>query len=382
MSDQKRHRSPAFRRTVACAVVVFVLCLLAVVVWVVHFVSSRNDVVVRTLQVKDLSHASNVRWMKPHSQGIDFDIVSVTNATGEVSYQVQVGPVSVGMDGDPVQLELEQEGPVARACVRGRINDTNEFPVMLDTGCSPLFVVRPAAVLEGAVPFYSLPGPRVMGVCCVERLSLGAVTFSNIFGECHNFFTVYEQRGRRIWTDRSIHLGLPLLRVFATVRMDWASQTVLLSQKPFQPDQESAWVVFPLAIRGEQLFADFPIGHSTLSVILDTGAFCGLCMPTELWSKLKHNWQVTQSTSRKVSYYPARVEVEKETFHVVRSLHLGELNITNAPVHVPDKGGLLLMGTEIFRNRTMVLDFRRMTLWISRQTGRADLVSGSAAAEP
>jgi len=67
---------------------------------------------------------------------------------------------------------------------------------------------------------------------------------------------------------------------------------------------------------------------------------------------------------------------------VIRSLHLGALNITNAPVHVPDKSGLLLMGTEIFRNRTMVLDFQRMKLWISRQTGRTDLVSGSTAAEP
>jgi len=32
-----------------------------------------------------------------HSQGVDFDIVSVTNAAGEVSYQVQAGPVSIAI---------------------------------------------------------------------------------------------------------------------------------------------------------------------------------------------------------------------------------------------------------------------------------------------
>jgi len=352
------------------------LCSLGVVALVVHLVKERNELRVVILEVRDVKGVSGVRWMKPGPEGPGFEIASVTNAPGRVAHNLNPrGSSNTSLARDPVRLRLFPS-PDGNECVTGRIDDATDFPVVLDTGCPFSFATRPAAVVEGAAQFYALPNPvaHIMGYCYIDRLSIGDATFSHIFGVGHNSYLAHERAGRRIWTDRTILLGLPLLRAFATFRIDGPSRSVLLSQTLFQPKDESDWVVFPLSVKpmpigGDKLFVEFPFLHPAPPVCLDTGHFGGLDMTTKTWETLKGDWEVTKTERRQASY-PRFDGRRQETLQIVRNLVLGELNLTNAQILVAAKPlfveDYLLMGMALFKDRTIVLDFGRMKLWVSR----------------
>lgn len=327
------------------------------------------------VEAAGFSEEQGVRFMKPGPEGPGFEIVSATKPDGGIEHNLNLtrNP-DVALRTDPLRLKMTSS-PDRNESVTGRIGGATEYPVILDTGCPYMMAVKPLIVLDGDALFYPLPGPTgsTVGFCYIDNMNLGDADLTHLFGVCFDRYWVQKHKEAIIWKERAILLGLPILQQFATFRIDRASGEIVLSEQSFQPENEADWLVFPMSVRkmpigGDKLFVEFPLPDGAPPVSLDTGDFGGLFMTTDAWDQLRMNWDYTVIERQKVTH--TRFEEWFQMVYNVRELTLGELSLPNAEVKVADaayyKEDYMLMGIGLFRDRTIILDFEGMRLWVEK----------------
>ncbi len=335
------------------------------------------DTHAQVMEVVDPARWPHLRLMKPGPEGPGFEIISSTNAEGSIEHNFSTEAYVLDIQEDPITLEM-LPSPYGNFHVMSRIDGATEYPVLIDTGCPYHVAVMPTILQAGDAQFYPLAGPvaNIMGLCYISNLNIGDATLSHLFGACINRYMAQKRLGLTIWRERSILLGLPLLREFATFRIDGASKDIQLSKQSFQPGDESQWHVFPMYVKrmpigGEKLFVEFPFKQSIPPISLDTGSFEGLFMTTETWLQLKESWEVMETVEQEVIH--PRFGRYKQEYNVIRNLSLGDLSLPNAQILVGEKpyygDDYLLLGMASFMDRTIVLDFKRMKLWVQAAPG-------------
>ncbi|MHC4086909.1 MAG: hypothetical protein ACYSU5_17135, partial [Planctomycetota bacterium] len=190
--------------------------------------------------------------------------------------------------------------------VMGQLNGDKEYPTIIDTGNPMWLVINDTVVADSALEIYPIQemDKDIGGLCHVSRVQIGDMAIMNpLCHYCHYTLGHYERRvrGRTIWKQRDINMGLGLIRKFLYVLIDNITGEVEFCMKgSFEADSNESWSQYSMSIEKdemnqERLMVDMPIAGKTRKVVFDTGSNCGLMITEKIWEKLSGNLTVLRS---------------------------------------------------------------------------------------
>jgi len=268
--------------------------------------------------------------------------------------------------------------------VEGTLGNGRKYPVVLDTGASPLLTVNDIHIVENKLAIHPL-GARTAnapnwGICLLPRLHISDVTLINwpcFYREQHTETQVF---GLPVARGKAIIAGVPTLRRFSYVAFDNVNEEVELSLKnKFSCRQPDLWSQFPFVIEEDlggnaYLFVNISVAGKQTELQLDTGSGMGLALAEKLWEEIHQGVHRIKLKEAKDLYpYIGWLDCKKG---VIRNLNVGGDIVKNAQISVfPDDSPLLehckgLLGMQYFRDSVVVLDFERSIMWVKKASRR------------
>ena len=268
--------------------------------------------------------------------------------------------------------------------VEGTLANGRKYPVVLDTGASPLLSVNDIHIVENKLAIHPL-GVRAAnspnwGICLLPRLQISDITLLNwpcFYREQHTETQVF---GLAVAKGKAIIAGVPALRRFSYVAFDNIKEELELSlSNKFSCRQPHLWSQFPFVIEEDlagnaYLYVDIPVAGKQTELQLDTGSGMGLVLAEKLWEEIHQGVHRIKLRKAKDLYpYIGWLDCKKG---VIRNLNVGGDIVSNAQISIfPDDSPLLehgkgLLGMQYFRNSVVVLDFERSIMWVKNAPSR------------
>jgi hypothetical protein len=258
-----------------------------------------------------------------------------------------------------------------RVQVMGRVNDTREYPVTLDTGYDGYLLVTDTVVRESQLEVYPFAGigPCMGGYCRIDQFHIGQVAIARPMAVY--LLGHYEKQilGRPTWTEKKIMLGLKVMSLFAHIIIDNVQDEVLFAmEEPFVPPDPNRWRRYPMNIREEPsihkelLWVDIPLAGEVRSVALDTGADLALTISQANWQSLSQEFPPLRQRKGRVR---RPYGWDKCQVMTLEGLDIAGMSPPRAEVYVNDSyAGGWCLGMGFFTETVLVLDFKSGLLWI------------------
>jgi hypothetical protein len=264
------------------------------------------------------------------------------------------------------------------AIVKGALQSGGMYPVVLDTGASAAFCVNDMHIQENKLklyPFRNSDG-HVMnwGMCDLGQLRIGKMILANWPCYYQQRHTEIQLFGLPIFKDKTITVGLPILRQFKYIEFDNSGGEIYFSlDKTFEPDELNFWRNYLFVIEEDEkgntfLIVNIPIAGEISSLQLDTGNGGGLAVSTELWVQMSKKIENIKMVEGKDLYpYLGRFSCKQG---VIPQIEIGDRTVNNVRISVfPDDSPIMegckgLLGMQCFRNTKMVLDFEKGMMWV------------------
>jgi hypothetical protein len=301
----------------------------------------------------------------PKSADWPYSVEAVERSDGMVDYFWEID--SFIEQNDKVSLKYHDIHSSHKfAVVEGSMGPNGrKYPVVVDTGASQPLLVKQVHVRENNLRVQSLKGSdadrKKISLCYLPELDLDSIRL--VDWPCLSVKTQSLGFGVR---DDYVIMGLPLIREFKYVVFD----NIL-----GQIDESSSWTQFPIWLEEDFggnvfLFAKMLIGEQEMELQLDTGSGRGLAISEEFWEQMPDNVKQEKLKRGKELYpYIGNLSCRRG---VAKNLAIGDKTVHDVPVSVfaddsplvEDCGGL--MGMELFRDATIVLDFENELMWVKR----------------
>ncbi len=264
----------------------------------------------------------------------------------------------------------------SKILVRIRLGNGHKYWARMDTGCPMGLYVNDAVVRDCDLAVFPL-GEHTetgcpVGICEVPALHIGQITVTNPF--CW-----YEQRqwefrvfGQPLHRDRTVLLGLQVLRMFPYVSFDNVRHKAVFGlYDAFEPNDPSEWVSLPFVLEevrgGARMMVDVFLGERKTHVEFDTGGTKpGLLLRESVWQELGG---AVGTTRKHASYQFGWLACRRV---VVPELRVGQLILKGRSADVLAQDSPLMQAFEgilsldYFKRTTVVLDFRKNVIWIRR----------------
>lgn len=268
--------------------------------------------------------------------------------------------------------------------VEGTLGNGRNYPVVLDTGASPLLSINDIHIAENKLAIHPL-GERTAnapswGISLIPKLQISDITLLNwpcFYREQHTETQVF---GLAVGRGKAIIAGVPALRRFSYVAFDNTKEEVELSLKnQFACDNPDLWSQYPFVIEEDlggnaYLFVDIHVAGKQTRLQLDTGSAMGLLLAEKLWEEIHQGVHRIKLKKAKDLYpYIGWLDCKKG---VIRNLNVGGSIVRNAQISIfPDDSPLLehckgLLGMRYFRDSVVVLDFERSIMWVKKASSR------------
>ncbi|MGD2094253.1 MAG: hypothetical protein PVH77_04505 [Phycisphaerales bacterium] len=264
------------------------------------------------------------------------------------------------------------------AIVKGTLQSGKMYPVVLDTGASAAFCVNDVHIQENKFklyPFRNNDGHAMnWGMCDLGELRIGEMILANWPCYYQQRHTEIQLFGFPIFKDKTITVGLPILRQFKYIEFDNPGGEIYFSLgRSFGPDELSSWKNYSFVIEEDErgntfLIVDIPIAGEMSSLQLDTGNGGGLAVSTELWGRMSKRIENIKMLEGKDLYpYIGRFSCKQG---VIPKIEIGHRTVNNVRTSVfPDDSPIMegcngLLGMQCFRNNKMVLDFEKSMMWV------------------
>ncbi len=215
-----------------------------------------------------------------------------------------------------------------------------------------------------------------IGLCNIPALRLGPVVVAHPPCMYEQMQWQFRVLGLPLYRQKTILLGLDLLRPFSHVLFDNTRHTIVFDPRgAFEPDTPSDWLRLPFAMEkvdgNLRMMMDFPIGREKVHVEFDTGgARPGLTVRAAAWQRIAsavHTRATGAGHCQSYQFGPLRCRK-----YTLPALPLGRLAVKDAAVDVlPDNTPLLkgmdgILSLDYFRTTQVVMDFRNKLLWIKQ----------------
>ncbi len=267
--------------------------------------------------------------------------------------------------------------------VKGVLHNGRAYPVILDTGASAAIFVNDIHLRENKLAFYPFQknnGESAnWGICDLDELCIGQMSLTG--WPCY-----YQQRhtevrlfGLPIFKDKTIVVGLPILRQFKYIEFDNVNGEVYFSLDSFVEQQGSnSWAQYSFVIEEDMqgnafLLVNLPITGEEAKLQLDTGNNEGLTVGTKLWSRMNKKIQDVTLIEGKALYpYIGRLTCKQGT---IAKIEVGNRTVKNLKLSVfPDNSPIIegsqgLLGMQCFQDTVMVLDFEKNLIWVKSPDG-------------
>ena len=264
------------------------------------------------------------------------------------------------------------------AIVKGALQSGRMYPVILDTGASAAFCVNDVHIQENKLklyPFRNNDG-RTMnwGICDLGELRIGEMILVNWPCYYQRRHTEIRLFGFPILKDKTITVGLPILRQFKYVEFDNPGGEVNFSlDRTFEPDEPNLWRHYSFVIEEDEkdntfLIVNIPIAGKINSLQLDTGNGGGLAINTESWNLISERIENIKIVEGKDLYPYIGMFSCKQG--VIPQIEVGDRIINNVKLSVfHDDSPIMegckgLLGMQCFLNAKMVLDFEKSLMWV------------------
>ena len=263
--------------------------------------------------------------------------------------------------------------------VEGVLNNRT-YPVILDTGASAAIFVNDVHIRENDLPFY--PSKKTDGqyadwaMCDLGGLSIGEMSLSG--WPCYYQQQHVEARlfGLPVFKDKTIVVGLPVLRQFKYIEFDNVKREVYFSlDGEFRSVEPDSWTQYPFVIEKYSqhntfLLVDIPIAGERTKLQLDTGNNGGLAVGAGMWSRINKKLQNVKLVKGEDLYpYMGRVACERG---VVPNIEVGNRVIKDIQLSVfPDDSAIIensqgLLGMQCFKDTVMIIDFEKSLIWLKK----------------
>ncbi len=301
-------------------------------------------------------------------------------------YSSNIVPIVDMPDIATVDFHLDEYNRNHYMVVKGKMTGGKTYPVIFDTGANlDALIVQDIHIVENDLPVYPLTKSSghesKMSLCAVEELTLGDFQIQNYTGVSWGQHIELKLFGLiPLGRSSDICFPLPLMSKFKYFKFDTPAKQVQFSgKKSFEPEIDDDWHRFPVTVGWENgdpskqfVFMDLEVNGKRIRPLLDTGAGLGLMMNKRLWDQVKDGFQETRR--QKFNFIlPFHFEGNKPrcTNITVKNLQLGDIKMTNAEITVlPEtknwKKTDCIIGMGYFREKTVVLDFERSTLWVKK----------------
>ncbi|MCF7955145.1 MAG: hypothetical protein K9M75_05030 [Phycisphaerae bacterium] len=333
----------------------------------------------------DFKAARNLKLMDPHGPIFIQEIVT-EDGFDTYEYSSNRIPIVDMPDIATADFNIEEYNRNNYMVVNGKIGDGRTYPVILDTGANlDALIVQDIHIRQNDLQVYPLTkssGPESkMSLCAVENLQLGDFKIKDCTGISWGQHIELKLLGLiPLGRSDDICFPLPMMSKFKYFEFDIPAKQVRFSaKKSFGPIAKENWHRFPMTVESMEndpskqfLFLDLEINGKPIRPLLDTGAGLGLMMNNRLWDQVKDNFR--QTRRRNFNFIlPFHFEGNKPrcTAVKVKNLNLGSMKMTGEEIIVlPEsknwKKTECIMGMGYFKEKTVVLDFEKQTLWVKK----------------
>ncbi|MBW8017446.1 MAG: hypothetical protein FVQ82_14800 [Planctomycetes bacterium] len=363
------------------------LCILLSVLTAILSGCGMNIAIIDNVVIPDadFTAARSLKLMDPEGPIFIKEIVT-TDGFNTYEYSSNRVPVIDMPDIATADFHLDEYDRNHYMVVKGKMTCGKTYPVILDTGANlDALIVQDIHIRQNDLPVYPLTkssGPESkMSLCAVEQLTLGDFKLRDYTGVSWGQHVELKLLGLiPLGRSTDICFSLPLMSKFKYFKFDTPARQVQFSaKKSFKPQSEENWHRFPLTIEylnndrsKQRLFINLEVNGIPIRPLLDTGAGLGLMMNNRLWERVKDNFEET-GRSKFHFILPYHFEGNKPRCVgiKVKDLSLGDMSIKNAEITVlPEtknwKKTDCIMGMGYFREKTVVLDFEKKTLWVNK----------------
>ncbi len=262
--------------------------------------------------------------------------------------------------------------------VKGVLHNGRTYPVILDTGASAAIFVNDVHIRENNLAFYPFKKNNSesvnWGMCDLEGLRIGEISLAG--WPCY-----YQQRhaearlfGLLIFKDKTIVVGLPVLRQFKYIEFDNVKREVYFSlDRVFEPHESDSWMPYSFVIEEYSqgntfLLVNIPIAGKETKLQLDTGNSGGLAVGTELWGQISKKIKDFKLAESKDLYpYIDQLACKRG---IIPKIDVGDRAVKNVKLSVfTDDSKIMegcqgLLGMQCFQDTVMVLDFEKSLMWV------------------
>lgn len=267
--------------------------------------------------------------------------------------------------------------------VEGSIGNGEKYPIVLDTGGSTsAIIVHDIHVIKSKLSIYPLGFSKdflLGGFCYLPELQIGNITFINFPALYQKKHVEVQAFGVPISRDKSIIIGLPVLKQFKYIRFDNIRKVAEFSlNNVFECNESNRWEQYPFLIKEDsesnaELFVKIPIAGKDMELRLDTGAGGGLAISEDLWKEISKRIQKV-NLKDDTTLYPFYGRLACKS-GVISKFKSGDIIIEKVKISVfPNDSKLMiqgnpkgLLGMQFFEKSVMVLDFERQLIWVKRQ---------------
>lgn len=271
--------------------------------------------------------------------------------------------------------------------VEGVLNNRT-YPVILDTGASAAIFVNDVHIRENNLAFYPFKKTNGQsanwGTCNLEGLNIGEMSLAG--WPCYYQQQHAEARlfGLPVFKDKTIVVGLPVLRQFKYIEFDNVKREVYFSlDGEFRSVEPDSWTQYPFVIEEYSqgnafLLVDIPVAGEKAKLQLDTGNNGGLAVGSKIWNRINKKLQnVTLVKGEDLYPYIGRIACERG---VVSNIEVGNRTVKDIRLSVfPDDSTIIensqgLLGMQCFKDTVMVIDFEKSLIWL-KKTGCDEITS-------
>lgn len=267
--------------------------------------------------------------------------------------------------------------------VPGRLPDGNEYSVFIDTGSPSAVLLSGRMVRANDLAIFPLGTDsrgEGVGLCDLPELRIGEARM--IHPNCAYLGMHWEVKLLCLpwWRQKALLLGLRQLREFSYVMFDNANQELELGcDGRFCPENVEEWIPYRLSYEGNslqlKLMVELPLEGEVTNIMFDSCGRYGMVVGDEFWEKLSRaNGGAAAKKGTVPMGFMGWLPCRKAR---IAELEVGDIKVKEAEVIIFGQDSPMwhepgYVSMKFFGDRTVVLDFERMVMWVRKQADEGE----------
>lgn len=309
----------------------------------------------------------------------DYDIKIVRKENGTISYEWSLG-AHLGEEVNILPYWKHSKAFLNDNYVEGQLNG-NTYPVIFDTGCNPVLVISEQLVTENDLPvFFVMPEDKnnSSALAIADSLKIGSFELKEYPCVLWRSRAEFRLFGVPIHKPEMILVSLNIMRQFSYFKFDGIQDELSFSkQSSFEPEIAAEWLSLPFRFEGLHLLLDISIEGIETTLMLDTGAGYQLELSESFVQELLKKRHDFKKTWKKTTHYygPYADGKVKQKKFTAKQLQFANQTLNRVEIvygdHPFQQGKPFegTIGSELFENTIMVLDFENNMMWIKKAKG-------------